>query len=182
MKTILTAAFVMCASVGFSQYNLYKSGVDAYNEGKYEEAVTNLSAYLTKNSRDKKLDVEAYYARGMAHYKNNRYTSAVDDFKQTLALGRKNTGNLYWLIGKCQSFRGEYYQAIEAYTEAMHRVTENSKQAQLLFDRANAYRKIDQKDLAEADLKKCLMLNRDHYLAQDALAEIVSSTNQSLAK
>jgi tetratricopeptide (TPR) repeat protein len=182
MKAILTAALIFCVSVGFSQYNLYKSGVDAYNEGKYHDAISNLSEYLRKNARDKKLDVEAYYARGMAHYKNSAYTPAIDDFRQTIALGRKNKGNLYWLIGKCLSSKGDYYQAIESFTEAAPYISDNLKQSQLLFDRAFAYRKIQQKDLAEATLKRCLMLNPDHYMAQDALAEIVSSQDQTMAK
>lgn len=173
---------MLCIRVGFAQYNLYKTGVDAYNQGKYEEAVTNLSEYLTKNSRDKKLDVEAYYARGMAHYKNNRYTPAIEDFGKTIALGRKNKGNLLWLIGKCRGFKGEHYQAIESYTEALPYISDQIKQAQLLFDRGTAFKKIQQKDLAEKDLKRALMLDPDHYLAQDALAEIVSSSNQALAK
>lgn len=182
MKAILTVTLVLCMHVGFTQYNLYKTGVDAYNEGKYEEAVTNLSAYLTKNSRDKKLDVEAYYARGMAHYKNYRYTSAIDDFKTTIALGRKNRGNLLWLIGKSLVFKGDHYQAIESFTEALPYISDNQKQSQLLFDRGMAFKKIQQKDLAEKDLKRSLMLNPDHYLAQDALAEIVTSSNVALAK
>jgi tetratricopeptide (TPR) repeat protein len=182
MKAILTVTLILCVHVGFSQYNLYKTGVDAYNEGKYHEAISNLSEYLTKNSRDKKLDVEAYYARGMAHYKNNGYTHAINDFNQALTLGRKNKGNLHWLIGKCQNFKGEYYHATESYTEALPYISDNLKQAQLMFDRAFAYKKIQQNDLAEADLKRCLSRNPDHYLAQEALAELVSSNNQAIAK
>lgn len=182
MKKIFTVALLLWVQVGFSQYNLYKTGVDAYNEGRYEEAVKNLSEYLTKNSRDKKLDVEAYYARGMAHYKNNRYSAAIDDFKTTIALGRKNKGNLHWLIGKSLVFKGDHYQAIESFTEALPYITDNPKQAQLLFDRGMAFKKIQQKDLAEKDLKRSLMLNPDHYLAQDALADLVTSSNAALAK
>ena len=182
MKTILTATLLICFQVAYPQYNLYKTGVDLYNTGQFAEAVTNLSSYLTKNSRDKKLDVEAYYARGMAYYKSNAYAKAITDFKQALALGRKNSGNLRWLIGKCQGFLGENYQAIESYTEALPFVSDYQKQAQLLFDRAIAYKKIQQFDLAESNLKKALLLNPDHYLAQDALAEIVSNTNKDLSK
>src|SRR5688572_9134452 len=182
MKAILTAALIVCIRVGFSQDNLYKTGLDAYNTGKYEEAVTNLSEYLSKNSRDKKLDADAYYARGLAHYKNNRYTSAIDDFKTSIALGKKNKGNVHWLIGKCQAIKGDNYHAIESYTEALPYVSDSHKQAQLLFDRGIAFKKIQQKDLAEKDLKRVLILNPDHYLAKDALEEVVSSSNQALAK
>jgi tetratricopeptide (TPR) repeat protein len=182
MKAILTATLIMCVRVGLSQANLYKTGLDAYNEGKYEEAVTNLSEYLTKNSRDKKLDVEAYYIRGMAHYKNNRYTSAIDDFKTTIALGRKDKGKLHWLIGKCYGFKGETYRAIESYTEALPYISDTQKQSQLLFDRGISFKKIQQKDLAEKDLKRSLTLNPDQYLAQGALADIGSSNNLTVAK
>ena len=171
----------MCISVGFSQDNLYKTGVDAYNTGKYEEAVTSLSEYLSKNSRDKKLDAEAYYTRGMAHYKNNRYTSAIDDFRTSIALGKKNKGNVHWLIGKCQAIKGDNYHAIESYTEALPYISDSHKQAQLLFDRGIAFKRIQQKDLAEKDLKRVLILNPEHYLAKDALGEVTTSNNQSLA-
>ncbi len=182
MKAIITATLIMCISVGFSQDNLYKTGVDAYNTGKYEIAVTSLSEYLSKNSRDKKLDAEAYYTRGMAHYKNNRYTSAIDDFKTSIALGRKNKGSVHWLIGKCQAIKGDNYHAIESYTEALPYIAESHKQAQLLFDRGIAFKKIQQKDLAEKDLKRVLILNPEHYLAKDVLQEVVASSNQALAK
>ena len=182
MKAIVTATLIMCIRVGVSQDNLYKTGVDAYNTGKYEQAVTNLSEYLSKNSRDKKLDAEAYYTRGMAHYKNNRYTSAIDDFKTSLALGRKNKGNVHWLIGKCQAIKGDNYHAIESYTEALPYISDSHKQAELLFDRGVAFKKIQQKDLAEKDLKRSLMLNPDHYLAQGALAEIATSNSIAVAK
>src|SRR5262245_30509906 len=133
MKTILTVTLMLCIRVGFSQYNLYKTGVDAYNEGRYEEAVTNLSEYLTKNARDKKLDVEAYYARRMVKNKKNRYTSAIDDFSMAITLGRKNKGNLHWLIGKCKVFKQENYEAIESFTEALPYISDQLKQSQLLF-------------------------------------------------
>ena len=182
MKAILTATLIMCISVGFSQDNLYKTGVDAYNTGKYEVAVTSLSEYLSKTSRDKKIDADAYYIRGMAHYKNNRYTSAIDDFKTSIALGRKNKGNVHWLIGKCQAIKGDNYHAIESYTEALPYISESHKQAQLLFDRGIAFKKIEQKDLAEKDLKRVLNLNPEHYLAKDALEEVVMSSDLAMAK
>ena len=179
---VVTLAFNFYFTALLGQYNLYKGGVDQYNAGKFTEAVSSLSTYLEKNTRDKKLDVEAYYVRGMAFYKNSAYSKAVDDFNQALTLGRKNTGNLHWLIGKCQSAVGENDMATESYAEALPFLTDPKKQAQLLFDRAIAYRRIQQKDLAEADLKRALLLNPEHYLAQEALAEIVSSTNQALSK
>ena len=182
MKAILTATLILCVRVGFSQDNLYKTGIDAYNRGDYHEAIANLSEYLTKTARGTKLEGDVYYARGMAHYKNNAYTHAINDFSQALTLGSKNKGNLHWLIGKCQNFKGEYYQATESFAEALPYISDNLKQSQLMFDRAIAYKKIQQKDLAEVYLKRCLTLNPDHYLAQEALAEIVSSNNQAITK
>jgi tetratricopeptide (TPR) repeat protein len=183
MRTaIITFTLMFCFTAAFAQYNLYKGGVVEYNTGKFTEAITSLSAYLEKNTRDKKLDVEAYYARGMAHYKNSAYLKAIDDFNKTLTLSKTNAGNLYWLIGKCQSALNEHYHAIEFYTEALPFINQPKKQAQLLFDRAIAYKRIQQKDLAEADLKKALLLHPEHFLAQETLAEIVSTTNEALSK
>jgi hypothetical protein len=97
-------------------------------------------------------------------------------------LGRKNKGSLHWSIGKCQFLKGDFYHAIESYTEALPYTSESHKQAQLLFDRGIAFKKIQQKDLAQKDLKRALTLNPDHYLAKDALAGIVTSSNQVLVK
>ena len=183
LKTVISILiFFGCLHTAFAQYKLYESGVNQYNSGRYQEAVTSLSAYLEKKSRDKKLDVEAFYARAMAFYKNREFDKAIADFNQALKLGRKNSGNLYWLIGKCQSSLNQNGEAVASYTEALPFVTDAKKQAQLLFERANLYKKAGEKDLAEVDLKHTLLLNPEHYLAQEALAELVSSTKSALTQ
>src|SRR5690349_11289401 len=149
MKASATIVFILCSIVSSAQYSLYKNGVDYYNSGRFTEAESSLSEYLDRSSRDKSLDVEAYYVRGMAFYKNSQYSKAIGDFQQALALGRKNTGNLYWIIGKCQSALGENGTAVESYSLALPLITDTRKQAQLLFDRAIVYKRAQRKDLAE---------------------------------
>lgn len=174
--------FIACLHSASAQYKLYETGVNQYNTGRFQEAVTSLSTYLERKARDKKLDVEAYYVRALALYKNREFDRAIADFNQALNLGRKNSGNLYWLIGKCHGFMNQNGEAIRSYTKAHSLITDSKKQAQLLFERANLYTKAGEKDLAEADLKRTLLLNPEHYLAQEALAELVSSTKHALTQ
>jgi tetratricopeptide (TPR) repeat protein len=183
MKSLVfTVAFLTIALAVPAQYSLYRDAVAYYNTGNFSGAVSNISEYLQKNSRDKKLDGEAYYVRGMAYYKSNEFENAAADFHMALSLGRKNTGNLFWLIGKCSSATDNPRNAIEWYSKALPEVTDDKKQAQLLVDRAVAYKRTEKSDLAEADLKKALSLDPDHFLAQEVLADIVSSTNEALSK
>lgn len=164
-----------------AQEALYKKGIDQYSVGEFSEAVSTFSSYIENGTRDKKLDDEMFFARGMAHYKSGAFPKAISDFKKTLTLDKKNAGKLYWLIAKCQAMLGENYHAIEFYTEALPFILDPKKQAQLLFERANAYKQIQQKDLAESDLTKALLLNPDHFLVKETLAEI-TSTSEALTK
>lgn len=179
LVSFLLIHFLLAAS---AQEAIYKEGIDQYSAGKFSEAVATFSSYIENGTRDKKLDDEMFFARGMAHYKSGSFPKAISDFKKTLTLDKKNAGRLYWLIAKCQAMLGENYHAIEFYTEALPFILDPKKQAQLLFERANAYKQIQQKDLSESDLKKALMLNPDHFLAQESMAEIASTNNASTKK
>ena len=176
------AIFLLLVIAASAQYSLYKDAVEYYNRGNFDGAIQNITEYLKKNSRDKKLDGDAVYVRGMAYYKSNEFDKAADDFNLALALGRKNAGNLYWLLGKCYTVRGPGVMAVEHFSRALPLVNDIKQQAKLLVDRAMAYKRLEKPDLAEADLRKALSLDPEHFLAQELLAEILSSTNKDLSK
>src|SRR5688572_22704646 len=83
-----------------AQFKLYEKGHDSYTAGKYQDAITNFSLYLTKATRDKALDVEVFYLRALSYYKSNDFKNAIPDFEETILLDHKNKGNIYWFMAK----------------------------------------------------------------------------------
>src|SRR5262245_27376778 len=102
-----------------AQFKLYEKGHDAYTAGKYQEAITNLSEYLTKGTRDKALDVEVFYLRALSYFKSNDFKSAIDDFQETILLNHQNTGNIYWFLAKCYEKTGSLSESVNAYKNAL---------------------------------------------------------------
>ena len=47
-RHILTLALTLITLSGVAQFKLYEKGHDAYTAGKYQDAITNFSEYLTK--------------------------------------------------------------------------------------------------------------------------------------
>ena len=66
-RHILTLALTLITLSGVAQFKLYEKGHDAYTAGKYQDAITNFSEYLTKPTRDKALDVEVFYLRALSY-------------------------------------------------------------------------------------------------------------------
>lgn len=183
MKFIIwVILFSFILQVGRAQYRLYENGVHQYNSGLFQQAIENLSSYLGKNTRDKKLDVEVFYVRALAYYKSREFERAISDFQQTLLLRGKNTANLYWMMAKCYVHLQNISEAIKSYSLAQPLIRDSQKESQLRFERARLYMKAEENDLAEVDLKHALLLNPDHFLAQEALAELYSSSKQTLMK
>src|SRR5687768_9683710 len=100
MKTSYRSIFFLCllSLQASAQFKLYEKGHDSYAAGKYQDAITNFSQYLTKPTRDKALDVEVYYLRALAYYKTNDFKSSIPDFEETILLDLKNKGKIDWFM------------------------------------------------------------------------------------
>ena len=121
--------FVLIAissDVANAQFKLYEKGHDAYTAGKYNEAITNFSEYLTKPTRDKALDVEVFYLRALAYYKSNDFKNAINDFQESILLNHKNTGNIYWFLAKCYNNTASPAEALNAYTNGIRELDANT--------------------------------------------------------
>src|SRR6187431_1955011 len=137
-----------------SQFKLYEKGHDSYTAGKYQDAITNFSQYLTKPTRDKSLDVEVYYLRALSYYKTNDFKNAIPDFEESILLDHKNKGNIYWFMAKSFEKSGNNHEAIASYNNALRELNEGKEtKAKLYYDRSQLHSKMGEHSLAYNDLK-----------------------------
>lgn len=157
---LLIAALPVSA---FAQFKLYERGHDAYTAGKYEDAITNLSEYLTKPTRDKAMDVEVFYIRALSHYKTNNFKLAIEDFQETILLGHKNTGNIYWFMAKCYDKITNLPECINAYNNALRELSiDKNAKSKILYERSQIHTRMNNLPLAYVDLTNLLVVNPNH--------------------
>ncbi len=158
-RHILTLALTLITLSGVAQFKLYEKGHDAYTAGKYQDAITNFSEYLTKPTRDKALDVEVFYLRALSYYKSNDFKSAIDDFQETILLNHQNTGNIYWFLAKCYEKTGSLQESVSAYGNAIRILDDNKEsKVKMLYERSQIHSKMGALSLAYADLKAITVL------------------------
>src|SRR5688572_9047798 len=146
--------FCILSVQALAQFKLYEKGHDSYAAGKYQDAITNFSQYLTKPTRDKSLDVEVFYLRALSYYKSNDFKSAIPDFEETILLDHKNKGNIYWFMAKGYEKMGGTKEALAAYNNAIRELNDNKEsKAKLYYERSLLHSKLGQQDLAYNDLK-----------------------------
>jgi hypothetical protein len=170
---ILTLLMLLPVCSSFGQFKLYEKGHDSYKAGRYEEAIKLFSEYLTKPTRDKKMDVDVHYLRGLSYFKKEDYKLAIGDFEECLLLHHPNKGNIHWFKAKCYAKQGIVPDAIDDYTNAIAVLGgDNSVKAKLLLERGVLYKALDQQDLAANDFNEGLKLtpaNADLKKELDAL-------------
>lgn len=166
----LIVAFLVCASVSaYSQFRLYEKGHDSYKAGKYDEAITSLTEYLTKATRDKAIDIDVFYIRALSHYKLNHFQDAIPDFEETMLRGHANKGNIYWFMAKCYDNLKNNEEAINYYNNALRELKDKAdSRAKLLFERSQIYYRAGDLKQAHADL-------RESDLAQGGNADVKKS-------
>lgn len=161
---LIVLCFFAASFNSFGQFKLYEKGVDLYREGKYAESIKNFTEFLGKVTRDRATDVEVYYLRALGNFKLNNYAAALTDFQDALLLNHKNTGNIYWFMGKCQENIGDLNESIEMYSNALRtlQTTDNATRAKLLYDRSQAYAKTANLVKAQEDLMVAANLSPDN--------------------
>lgn len=146
-----------------AQFKLYEKGHDSYTSGRYEEAIKNLSEYLTKPTRDKAMDVEVFYIRALSYYKSNNHKSAIDDFQETILLDHKNKGNIYWFMAKSYEKINNLPECVNAYDNALRELDgDKTARSKILFERSQIHNRMNNHSLAYVDLKNLLVLNPNH--------------------
>jgi tetratricopeptide (TPR) repeat protein len=160
-------AFLLCSSLmTYAQFRLYEKGHDSYKAGKYEDAITSLTEYLTKSTRDKSIDIDVFYIRALSHYKLSHYKEAVPDFEETILRGHDNKGNIYWFMAKCYDNLKNDKEAINYYNNAARELRDKPQQkAKLLAERSQLY-------FRSGDLKSAFNDLRDSQAADPSNADV----------
>lgn len=143
-------------AVGASaQYKLYEKGFDSYTAGKFEDAIINFSEFLTKPTREKSLDGEVYYLRGLSYYKTQNYKNSIPDFQEAILRNHANKGNIFWFLAKNNEKLGFYPDAVDAYENAIKELQSDKETlVRLLYERGMIYLKMEDKVMAYSDLKR----------------------------
>lgn len=94
--------------------NYFKKGMEAYNEKKYQIAVSCFNQTIYKNPKHE----DAYYYRGRANHMLKNYNLAIEDYSKTIFF-KKFTRDLFTYKGLAEKEIGEYYQAIEDFNIAI---------------------------------------------------------------
>jgi tetratricopeptide (TPR) repeat protein len=158
-KFMLVCLMLVPTLSSFGQFKLYEKGHDSYTAGKYDEAIQLFSEYLTKTTRDKNLDVEVFYLRGLSYFKKSDYKNAIGDFEECLLRNHTNKGNIHWFKAKCHVNEGVLPDAIDNYTSAIAVLGgDNAIKAKLLLERGVLYKKSSNLDLAIDDFQEGLRI------------------------
>ncbi len=151
----LSLLVVLANLVASAQYKLYEKGFESYTTEKFDDAISYFSEYLTKPAREKSLDVDVYYLRGLSFYKTQKYKNAIGDFEEAILLNHSNKGNISWFLAKCHEQLGFYPDALDAYENAILGLEKNKESlVKLLYDRSQIYLKSNKRALAYGDLKR----------------------------
>lgn len=120
---ILVLIMFGCAST--TELPEYNSALNAYNEGKYQTAIT----YIDRALQIKNNDPEFYVLRAKSNYKMDNKSLAMNDLNKSLEL--ENSFKARYLRGKIFLEFNELEKAKQDFREAYNL---NSESADLLFD------------------------------------------------
>jgi tetratricopeptide (TPR) repeat protein len=168
----------------------YKQGIEAANQGQYEQAIKEYTEAIGYNSSYP----DVYFNRGLAYANLGKSEQAIADYtlaityRPEFVLAYNNRGVIYGKLGRqeqaiqdytmaiksdpgfviayknrgiAQANLGKTEQAIADYTQAL---TFNPNDADVYFNRGIVYNTLQQYDLAIVDFTNALALNPQHAL------------------
>lgn len=174
IKYVYIFFLTLMAFEASAQYKLYETGLEFYKDAQYDKAIKTFTEYFTKLNRDKKIDIEVYYYRGLSHYKKGDYSAAIPDLKKTISFEHKNTGNLHWFLAKSHEKLGDHQSAIAEYTNAIFKLKhDNAAHAKLLFERGQIYASTNNPIAAFDDYTLASTLNQNDQSITQELDKLV---------
>lgn len=105
------AGIVIAAGMITGCGNSRKAGVEALEQGKYEEALSEFQEAVKDGSA--KETAEGYRGLGMTYYEMEDYENALDSFRKAADNGAEQTVQLYNLMGICAMKTSDYASALE---------------------------------------------------------------------
>ena len=132
--------------------------------GQNKEAILNFNqAILDKdNSIVNKNNKMAFRGKGIAYFKSNQFTKAIEQFNKALAIDESSDLNMdiLYYMGTSQEKAGLYKKAAQTYTTILK---ENPNDAATYGSRALVYRKLGNYDKSLVDYKKAISLDKVKY-------------------
>jgi hypothetical protein len=175
MKAIffkLLVLLVLVCQTAIAQYKLYEAGVKAFKAQKWDETITNLTDFLSKELHDKGNDHEVNYILGVAYYKNADYLSAMKAFDEAVRLNpnHQHKGSIHWHLAICCEKLNQPNESIMEYNNAIDAYkADKNTHSKLLVERGKVYQSIKSIDKAKADFEQALALNATNAEAKSLL-------------
>ncbi|EQA43760.1 tetratricopeptide repeat protein [Leptospira broomii serovar Hurstbridge str. 5399] len=130
---------------------IFKAGLDAYEQKDYEKSIREYDRYLEKLPSD----IYALYNRGLAKYNLGRFSEAEIDFDTALKIKPDNFDILLYR-GYCKS---ELEKRDEAFTDIDRAIKLGAKYAEAYVNRAILYNLSEQPNAALKDAKEAVRLD-----------------------
>lgn len=131
---------------------------------KYDEAINQFDRIIMDSDIKmvKENNKKAYRGKGIAYFKMNQYSEALEFFE--LALGMDELKSLdrdiLYYTGLTLEYAGQYDKGIQIYTKL---IEEKDKDASLYAARANLYRKIGDYESSLSDYEKALSSDSKNF-------------------
>jgi tetratricopeptide (TPR) repeat protein len=164
---VLMMALLLIPGRGYAELDnkaLFEKGVEAFKEGRYQEAVDSFSALIAVAPDDAK----AYKNRGVALMSLGDMDAAIADFNNAIRINPELKG-LHSNLGAAWHYKGAYDKAIACYDVD---IAQRPDLYITYFNRALSEAETGQLDMALVDIEKTLQLQPDFEPALSAQKDI----------
>lgn len=149
--------------LGAKQNILYRLGVQSFIDNNMHAAIEYMNRSLALSRYSRNTHSDALYWRGESYYRLENYQAAAKDYKATIALSQRNSGNALYGLAYTEFQQEDYDKAAETFGRFLQSAT-TSKAEQ----RADAYNR----------LGDCYFYNRD-YTKADRFYQKAAETDRS---
>jgi len=157
MKKIEALDLTLTPSVHVERGRIY------LDQGNVEKSIDNFNKAIAFQGDN----FDAFFYRGLAYYRTDKFDEAIKDYERAIQLNPKNPST-YANMGICYRAKKEhgYEKSIQYLTEA---IKLNSKYEFAYFQRSVTYTEMGKYDLAINDLKQIETLNQKSPYLSDVL-------------
>ena len=122
---------------------------------RFDEAMKDYNTIILADPKD----IEALYRRGLIHISNKNLFSAEEDFEKIIEIAPLNVDGKAGLA-TIMKRRGEWKEAESAYSDLIYKHKSN---ANLYYNRAECYLRLNKLASAQDDIKKALELGYNEF-------------------